>query len=623
MATKITTVEQAKQAGAYDAAHGAGSYTNSNGGTNNVTGVTLNAQGVPTINYANGGQVISNTPISPEQQKTYAGLISGGASDTPPGEAPPTTPASNVTNPPATTKPSQTNPSQTGMVSYEQAKNNLATGGLQGADLASAQADLKKHYQNFVDANAGKEAPVSGGAARSALTDYASSQPTQPQDNPLSPVAQTAVATDPYVQALTEAYKQANDYQISQPTLVQQYQDLLNSSGIQGIDAQLLDLNKVIEGTQDDIRTEVTKAGGFATDSQVQALAAMRDKPLITKYNSLVALRAQQKDYLDTSIQLAEKDQTAINDRMNRSLDLATKIAEHGDKMQAAAKENYQFAIEHGGYTAFAQSIIGDPKIQKNAEAILGLAPGSLSNPKFLKQADAELTSKLQSAALDMQYKKAQISDIYQKQQADTPGTTQYNKNQDKLEQQYRAVLLKEVSNRSGGLGLQDQKVNQAIHLKALADSYSDGKGNYNIPKAQYAELAIGLANLISPTGSTAESDRREIMSKTASGDIKGAIQFITGTPQNGNSQAIIKNLVDSIDRQGAVSEDLRNQAVSFLHGLAPTGLDQSRIDTLEKGSLSSYTNYKTSQPAPQKLLSPQEIPSGYYQASDGLLYKK
>lgn len=164
-------------------------------------------------------------------------------------------------------------------------------------------------------------------------------------------------------------------------------------------------------------------------------------------------------------------------------------------------------------------------------------------------------------------------------------------KGQNTLEQQYRQVLLKEVSNRSGGLGLQDQKVNQAIHLKTLINQYKDANGNYNIPTAQYYELVFGLANLVSPNGTTAESDRRELASKTAAGDLRGALQYVTGVPQNGNTQAIIKNLVDSIDRQGAVSEDLRNQGVQFLHGLAPTELDQSRIDALEKNTLASYRN--------------------------------
>ena len=43
-------------------------------------------------------------------------------------------------------------------------------------------------------------------------------------------------------------------------------------------------------------------------------------------------------------------------------------------------------------------------------------------------------------------------------------------KSQDELEQEARGVLQREFSSRSGGLGIEDQKVNQAIHLRALLD---------------------------------------------------------------------------------------------------------------------------------------------------------
>ncbi len=169
------------------------------------------------------------------------------------------------------------------------------------------------------------------------------------------------------------------------------------------------------------------------------------------------------------------------------------------------------------------------------------------------------------------------------------------DKNQQKLEKDYSTTLLKELSNRSGGLGLQDQKVNQAIHLKALYSQYAttDSKGNttYNIPKAQYAELVLGLSNLLAASGSTSDADRQALMSKTAAGDLKGALQYITGTPQNGNTQDIINNLVDSINRQGEVAQGLRDQDVQFLHGLAPTDLDPTRQAALEKNLLPSFTN--------------------------------
>lgn len=247
-----------------------------------------------------------------------------------------------------------------------------------------------------------------------------------------------------------------------------------------------------------------------------------------------------------------------------------------GSAIAAAGTSLVDPASSYGQYLAYTQ--------QANAKG---------QNPVPYQDWDA--ANKAQDAAIKA---KADASAAYTNAYNSTAGKNaadakfaSSDKGQNALEQQYRNVLLKEVSNRSGGIGLQDAKVNQAIHLKALVDSYKDANGNYNIPTSQYAELAMGLASLISPSNTTAESDRQNIMAATAKGDLNKAIQWATGTPQNGNTQVMIKNLIDSIDRQGQVSQGLRDQGVMFLHGLAPTGLNQDRIDALEKNSLADYNN--------------------------------
>jgi hypothetical protein len=110
----------------------------------------------------------------------------------------------------------------------------------------------------------------------------------------------------------------------------------------------------------------------------------------------------------------------------------------------------------------------------------------------------------------------------------------------------------------------------------------------------------MGLAALVAPGGVVSDSARNEITQRTLKGDFNGAITYVTGTPFKGSTQNVFKNLVDSIDRQGQVSEDLRNQSIKFLHGLAPTDLEQNRIDALEKNSLASYRDFGTTKATPQ-----------------------
>lgn len=174
-------------------------------------------------------------------------------------------------------------------------------------------------------------------------------------------------------------------------------------------------------------------------------------------------------------------------------------------------------------------------------------------------------------------------------------------KNQQKLEQQYRGVLTKEISSRSGGLGTEDQKVNQAIHLRALMDQALDPKtGQYNIPRAQYAELASGLATLVSPNGRPTDSMRGEIEQATATGDFNKLLTYVTGKPANGSTQDMYKMLRDSIDRQGRTAEQNRETYLKALRSMAPTDLAQERRDQLEKSlQLNSLDGPATSTAAP------------------------
>lgn len=171
------------------------------------------------------------------------------------------------------------------------------------------------------------------------------------------------------------------------------------------------------------------------------------------------------------------------------------------------------------------------------------------------------------------------------------PGT------QSKLEHQYTQTLEKNLSNRSGGLGLEDSKVNQAIHLRRLINQYYDPKtGQYNVPKAIYGEMVNGLATLVSPGGKPGIEVMHELQQKTAAGDLGGALAYLGFTDANGNvptgsTQSVLKMLVDSVDRQGQQAEDNRQGYIDQLHGMAPSDLAQERIERLNKVKLGNSFN--------------------------------
>lgn len=158
------------------------------------------------------------------------------------------------------------------------------------------------------------------------------------------------------------------------------------------------------------------------------------------------------------------------------------------------------------------------------------------------------------------------------------------DKRQEQLEQQYRGVLQRTLSSRSGGLGLEDQKVNQAKHLLAIFDQNHDPKtGEYAIPKMMVNELALGLARLTSPTGTVGLELERDLNQRSLKGDLAGIATYLTGQPVSGSTQAIFRMFKDSIAQQGQVAEQNRERYFDAIRAMAPTDLADERRQKVEQ----------------------------------------
>lgn len=214
-----------------------------------------------------------------------------------------------------------------------------------------------------------------------------------------------------------------------------------------------------------------------------------------------------------------------------------------------------------------------------------------LEKQEKLKDYQAKIDAQDPSKQADIAYKKAQIANMYSDTDLKKAQATNLaaGGDQNKLEQAYRQVLLKPLSNRSGGLGLEDAKVSTANHLSALMNQFKDANGNFNIPASQYNELTLGLARMVSPNGQVGVELQKELTQRTARGDLSGALTYLLGTPMNGSTQDVFKLLAESIDRQANTAVDNRQQYMDYIQGLAPTNLDQDRKDALEKNTLVQY----------------------------------
>lgn len=140
---------------------------------------------------------------------------------------------------------------------------------------------------------------------------------------------------------------------------------------------------------------------------------------------------------------------------------------------------------------------------------------------------------------------------------------------QDKLEQRATQLVTKAVQNRSGGVGLQDNKVNAAIHARELINAaYNSETGDFDVTQVPYGELAESLGSLLSGGTGSSEGRINALKQKTAQGDLNSVLSYVSGKPSNATSQEALKQLVHMIDRQGQISEELRDGYIDELKKL-------------------------------------------------------
>lgn len=414
------------------------------------------------------------------------------------------------------------------------------------ATTASMIQSIQSQYKNLIQqqqtANKSQEAGVNNALLMGGATGQGSSAQ-------YAPVSSAGIMSS----QVNYGLQQISDLQNKEQQAITQAQAAGDSQ-----DYQLMDkLNQQIAST----RQEKQDAANKLNDQITAQNTKLADQAYQQKQATNTAIQGILKDAADNGI-----TDPKILSAIGNSTTLEGAIAAAGGSLQKMT----------GDFADY-------PQYQKDAQAN-GLVP--LSATDWLSQKQATDAKAKSAASFNDAYNAkagANAADNANSNGGGYNGTTQ--KQQQTLEQQYRQVLAKEFSSRSGSLGIENAKVNQANHLDSLLKQYYDPKtGNYNVPSSQYAELVMGLATLVSPSGS-AESDRAALNAKTAAGDLKGAIQYITGVPQNGNTQDIIKNLVDSIDRQATTAVSNRQAALDDMKAQAPTDLDPKRADALNKST--------------------------------------
>lgn len=333
--------------------------------------------------------------------------------------------------------------------------------------------------------------------AQGGKADFSNTQPGNPPPLPItppSPMDQT-LAQDKSYQQLLKDYQEYNSVVNQQKSLVQQYQDMLNQSGIPAINTELLNTQKIINGTEDDIRKEVTAAGGFATNSQVLALSSARNKVLIQNYNQLLSTRDQAMTQVNTMIGLAQQDQQHALSNITQKLQIDQQIADYQQKFTQNAQQGYKTIIDAVGYQGLYNSLMNSDPSGRSlslAEQTLGLASGQLQ--QLGSQIDPLKAAQLQKAQTDAKYA-AQINQANINQSNASAAASAISTAKNKYELQFMqangGLTPAQVNSQLTSIETAIQKINSDASdlVKQLATKKLDWGAAFNTMKAQHPEL--------------------------------------------------------------------------------------------------------------------------------------
>lgn len=313
---------------------------------------------------------------TPEPNFTGTGLNpNASAGTTTSAIAPAPTPAApaiaNAGTPQAVTTPTSTPTTPTTPLASNPA-NALAPDD-PGNQYNTSTGQLNDKYKGTLQnlQQSGTQPPTTPGAASAAVQQNTPA----PQPPPYNPVkADTIIADDQAHAQFLSDYTQSQQSQAQTETLAQTYSDLSNQVGLPALNTQLINMRQVIDGTEDDIRNEISKSGGFASESQIMALATARNKSIIQNYNNLLQTRDDMQKQVDTMIGLSKQDRDYAKQQIDDKLNFDQKQIEYSDKAVSNAQEALNSMQKSEGWDGIYKAAMasGDPSAIARINSTMG-----------------------------------------------------------------------------------------------------------------------------------------------------------------------------------------------------------------------------------------------------------
>lgn len=296
--------------------------------------------------------------------------------------------------------PGSYGPKTTAAVAMMQKNLGLAPSAANGAYGTDTQQALQQKYQGLFNSMKGGATPDTSSQARTQLQGAL----TETADSSNNPVfASLSAGMAPIMQSLNQVLSNINNPGLTAVSLQSEYNTLREQYKLPEMNAQMMNMQNIMNGTENDIRDEITKTGGFVTDSQVQGMASARNKLVQKQYNALATQYSAAQQNVTAMMQYATQDQATSLQRSQATAQITESMASisaqmmnMGMTMQNNARSAVQYNVTQMGYKGLAESANGNPQMKGYYENMLGLAPGTLSDPTAVAGMDTYKDQQLQ-----------------------------------------------------------------------------------------------------------------------------------------------------------------------------------------------------------------------------------
>lgn len=161
---------------------------------------------------------------------------------------------------------------------------------------------------------------------------------------------------------------------------------------------ELMNIKNVMAGSEQDIRDEITKAGGFATNSQVLALTTARNQTLLQQETQLTDQLQTQQDTVANDTTLVGQEKDMANTEASQRMGILNFLQTNQTNQQNAARSAIDTLIKTpGGLQAYASS----PAQAAYAEQVMGYAPGTIAQLAKASQTTQNLDNAQKQASIN------------------------------------------------------------------------------------------------------------------------------------------------------------------------------------------------------------------------------